>query len=322
MKVTSDMIHDELRFSGKLSRLFGSGMTERTFRTSQKIGGRLMKMIKVKDVQVEKRCIPRSDGGQMRVLILKSLQAQQDAPGVLWMHGGGYAVGAAEMALVTQAKQLVVQGAAVVIAPEYRLSVEAPYPAALHDCYDALLYLKENASALGVRSDQLFVGGESAGGGLAAALCIYARDRKEVAIAFQMPLYPMIDDRMESESARDNNAPVWNSVSNENAWKLYLGELYGKDVPPYAAAARETDYAGLPPAVTFVGDIEPFRDETLAYIQNLRAAGVPAELAVYPGCYHAFDMMAPRSQVARQAGDFFISAYRYAAEHYFAPQPG
>ena len=239
---------------------------------------------------------------------------------MLWLHGGGYAVGAAEMALISKAKQLVLQGA-VVISPEYRLSVQAPYPAALHDCYDALLYMKNTAAELGVRSDQLFVGGESAGGGLAAALCLYARDLKEVNIAFQMPLYPMLDDRMQTELARDNNAPVWDSAANAQAWQLYLGELCGGEVPPYAAPARATDYTGLPPAVTFVGDIEPFRDETIAYIENLRKAGVPAEIAVYPGCYHAFDMLAPTSQVARQAGEFFIAAYRHAAAHYFAAQP-
>ena len=136
-----------------------------------------------------------------------------------------------------------------------------------------------------------------------------------------MPLYPMLDDRMQTESACDNNAPVWDSASNAQAWQRYLGELCGGDVPSYAAPARATDYTGLPPAVTFVGDIEPFRDETIAYIDNLRNAGVPAELAVYPACDHAFDMLAPTSQVARQAGEFFIAAYRHAADHYFAAQP-
>jgi acetyl esterase/lipase len=92
-------------------------------------------------------------------------------------------------------------------------------------------------------------------------------------------------------------------------------------MPAYAAAARETDYTGLPPAVTFTGDLEPFRDETVAYIENLRQAGVPAEIAVYPGCYHSFDIISPRSEVGKQAGGFFIAAYRYAAEHYFAKQP-
>jgi acetyl esterase/lipase len=320
MKVTNDMIREELRFAGKMTSFFSGNMTEKKFRSSQKLGSKLMRLLKVKDILVEKRWIPRSDGGQMRILILKPLTAKKDVPGVIWLHGGGYAIGAAEMALVTKAKQLVLECGAVVISPDYRLSVEAPYPAATNDCYNALLYMKNTAQELGIRSDQLFVGGESAGGGLAAALSIYARDKKEVSIAFQMPLYPMIDDRMETESARDNDAPVWNSVSNENAWKLYLGELYGKEVPPYAAAARETDYTGLPPAVTFVGDIEPFHDETVAYIENLRKAGVPAEIAIYPGCYHGFDLVSPKSDVGKQAGDFFITAYRYAAEHYFARQ--
>src|SRR5690606_17891497 len=134
------------------------------------------------------------------------------------------------------------------------------------DCYEILLWMKNNAGSLGIREDQLMVGGESAGGGLSASLAMYARDKGLVKLAFQMPLYPMIDDRMETESAKENNAYVWNSNMNRWAWKLYLGELFGRDnVPVYAAAARAEDYSHLPPAVTFVGDIEPFRDETIEF---------------------------------------------------------
>ena len=208
MKITPDMIHEELRFRGRIAGLFGDGMLDKLIRSNRISGGRLLGLLRAKNLQVEKRWIPTRRGGQMSILILKPQQPKTGVPGVLWLHGGGYAVGAAEMALMSKAKQLVLQGA-VVISPEYRLSVQAPYPAALHDCYDALLYMKNTADELGVRSDQLFVGGESAGGGLAAALCLYARDLKEVNIAFQMPLYPMLDDRMQTEfSARQQRPGV------------------------------------------------------------------------------------------------------------------
>ncbi len=208
------------------------------------------------------------------------------------------------------------------VAPEYTHSTKAPYPAALEDCYAALLWLKQNAARLGVRPDQLMVGGVSAGGGLAAALAIYARDKGEVAIAFQLPLYPMLDDRMMTASARDNDAPMWNTRSNEAAWKLYLGDLYGSDnVPAYAAPARLTDAVGLPPAFTFVGGIEPFCDETVLYFQMLRASGVNAECTVFDGCFHAFNKIGPYTTPAKEAEAALREHFKYAAEHYFAPQP-
>ncbi len=208
----------------------------------------------------------------------------------------------------------------VVIAPDYRLSVKAPYPAALEDGYDALLWMKSHAKELGIREDQLIVGGESAGVGLTAALSLYARDQGEVNIAFQMPLYPMMDDRMITESAKENNAPIWNSDYNKWAWKLYLGELYDEEVPIYAAAARADHYSNLPPTITFVGDIEPFRDETIQYAENLKKAGVPVHFELYRGCYHGFDIINPHAEVSRRAISFFLDSFKYGVDHYFAKQ--
>jgi len=247
-------------------------------------------------------------------------EKQEDVPGVLWLHGGGYAIGTPEQA-AGKAKCLINASPCIVVAPDYRLSPEAPYPAALEDGYQALLWMKNNAGALGIRENQLMVGGDSAGGGLTAALTLYARDKDEVAIAFQMPLYPMLDDRMETESARNNNAPVWNTKSNFNAWKLYLGDLFGSsDVPVYAAPARAVDYSNLPPTVTFVGELEPFRDETMHYVQHLREAGVPVEFDLYQGCYHAFDQVCPRAKVSKEAINFLLNSFKYAVENYYAKQ--
>jgi len=268
---------------------------------------------------VERRKIP-STGRNIKILILrpkKNKKPKEQTPGILWIHGGGYATGMAEMAFFSRALSLVKKHGAVVIALSYRLSIEAPYPAALEDCYEALKYLKAHAEELDVNRNQIMVGGESAGGGLTAALCMYARDKGEVNIAYQMPLYPMIDDR-DTESSKDNHAPVWNTKRNHSAWKLYLGDLVGGDVPPYAAPARQTDYTNLPPAYTFVGDIEPFYCETLEYIENLRKAGVEAKVDVYPNWYHAYDMMRPFRKVSKEAIAKFEAEFKYAAEHYFA----
>ena len=261
--------------------------------------------------------VTRAKAGRVPLLILSPKKGASDAPGVLWIHGGGYATGMKEMVHMGRAPSLVKKFGAVVISPGYRLSFKAPYPAAVEDCYEVLLYLKDHASELGVRSDQIMVGGESAGGGLTAALCIMARDRREVNVAFQMPLYPMIDN-FDTDSSRDNHGKVWNTRRNHMAWKLYLRKDAHKDVSPYAAASRENDYTGLPPTYTFVGDGEPFYCETLKYIDDLRKAGVPAEVDVYNTNMHAFDMMRPGLEISRKAAEKFEDRFEYAVNNYFA----
>jgi len=216
-------------------------------------------------------------GKEIELLIFRPTVNAKDkanTPGILWIHGGGYVTGMAKMIYMSRAMNLVKKYGAVVVTPEYRLSKEAPYPAALQDCYAALKYLKEHAEELGVNSSQIMVGGESAGGGLTAALCMYARDKGEVNIAYQMPLYPMMDNL-------DTN---------------------------------------LPPAYTFVGDIEPFYCETLTYIENLKKAGVEASVDVYPNCFHAFDMLLPFKKVSKQAIAEFERQYLEACEKYYAEQ--
>lgn len=257
--------------------------------------------------------------GSIPALLLSPRTAPADATGVLWLHGGGYAVGMKEMVHMSRAVGLVKRFGAVVLAPGYRLSLQAPYPAALDDCYAALLYLKEQAAALGVRPDQLMVGGESAGGGLCAAVCIRARDTGEVNVAFQMPLYPMLDDR-DTETSRDNRGRVWNTRRNHLAWRLYLRGTDRAQLSTYAAPARLTDFAGLPPAYSFVADGEPFYAETVRYFDRLRAAGVPAELDVYHTDMHAFDMMQPHDAQSIAAAEAFEHRFANAQARYFAPQ--
>ena len=261
-----------------------------------------------------------AQGGSMKLLILRPKEPAPESgrPGVLWIHGGGYITGMAGMVYMSRALNLVRRYGAVVVSPEYRLAGQAPYPAALLDCHSALVYLKEHAGELGVRSDQLMVGGESAGGGLAAALCLYERDKGGVRIAFQMPLYPMLDNE-DTETSRDNHAPVWNTRRNHAAWARYLRGVDGA-VPAYAAPARAENCAGLPPAYTFVSTAEPFYAETLAYVQRLRDAGVEASADVYAGLFHAFDMLTPFLPVSRRAAAAFERQFEYAVRHYFARQ--
>ena len=252
-------------------------------------------------------------------LVLSPKDAPTQATGVLWIHGGGYIAGMKEMVHMSRAVELVKEFGAVVLSPGYRLAPFAPYPAALDDCYASLLYLKSHAGDLGIRNDQLMVGGESAGGGLCAAVCIKARDTGDVNIAFQMPLYPMLDDR-DTEASRNNHGRVWNTRKNHFAWHCYLRGQNRDSLSPYASPARLTDFSGLPPAYTFVGDGEPFYAETTAYITQLKASGIPANMDVYPSNIHAFDMMRPELPISREAAERFRQAFAYAQAHYFAPQ--
>ena len=317
MKITNEMIHPELRKKGKMLKMFtlplNVGMLKIMNKLS-KIGSNKCKA----NLNYEEKFIDRADGSKIRVCVYSPKERKENVCGLLWIHGGGYATGTAEQDEVLIDKFIKLSGC-VVVSVDYRLSVDAPYPAALEDCYSALLWLKDNADKLGVNVNQIAIGGTSAGGGLCAALSMYAKDKKEVNIAFQIPLYPMIDDR-ETSSNRDNDAPAWSSKQNYLAWKLYLGELYGKDVPKYAVPSRCTDYNGLPPTITFVGDIEPFYDETITFVENLSNANVPTHFRVYKGCYHAFEYLCSEASISKEATNFLLESFEFAISNYYANQ--
>ena len=238
-------------------------------------------------------------------LILKPGDREPAHVGLLWIHGGGYIVGMKEMVYMRCAADLLRRYGVTVFSPGYRLAWLHPYPAAADDCFAVLRYMDAHREELGF--DRIMVGGESAGGGLCAAVCMMARDRG-IHVSFQMPLYPMLSN-LDTQSSRDNHGRVWNTRRNHMGWRVYLRDQAKGRVSPYAAAAQQTDYRNLPPCYTFVGDGEPFYAETLAYVLNLRAAGVPAEADVYPTDVHAFDMLMPDSKLARQARERLLEKF-------------
>ncbi|MGL5540612.1 MAG: alpha/beta hydrolase [Erysipelotrichaceae bacterium] len=319
MNVTMRMIDKELRVMG-LKYRFVHFKDEQSMRKASIQGRALAKGATSKHIDCEEMTITTRLGNELRLCLYRAKQNQENAIGFLWLHGGGYALGLPETDLMYYEHFINTENC-VIVAPDYRLSVEAPYPAALEDAYEALVWMKEHAKELGINPDQLFVGGNSAGGGLTASLTLYARDKGEVKVAFQMPLYPMLDDRMQTHSMINNNAPVWNERSNAIAWKLYLGDAFGSDaVSKYAAPARESDFRALPPTYTFVGDIEPFYDETVQYVEQLKKARVPVRMDVYEKCYHAFDSHAPKTKISKKAIEKLLEEFRYAAKHYVAQQ--
>ena len=260
----------------------------------------------------EVRTIPASSG-KMKVIFLFPEKRREPVPAVLWIHGGGYVTGMASMVHFSVGRLLGERHGLVVVSPEYRLAGKAQYPAALEDCHTTLAYMYENAEDLGIDRKKIIVGGESAGGGLTAALCLYERDRGGIPIAYQLPLYPMLDCE-DTSTSRDNHGKIWDTKRNHYGWSHYLGSLYGmKHVPKYASPARETDYHDLPEAYTFVADGEPFYEETVTYIRHLQDAGIPASMDVYHGNVHAFDMVTPWSKESKLARETLFQA----TDHWF-----
>jgi acetyl esterase/lipase len=222
-------------------------------------------------------------------------------PCVYSIHGGGYVLGTYEMddpRFEDWSPRMPCVGVSV----EYRLAPETPYPGPLDDCYDGLAWVHEHADELGIDRDRIGIAGLSAGGGLAAALALLARDRGEISIAFQLLECPMLDDRQITSSSRRDGLPVWSRESNEFGWRSYLGDLYGNDdVPAHAAPARATDLTGLPPALVIVGGADGFRDENIDYALRLNQAGVPTALHVLPGAPHGVQLAAGSTVAKRWA---------------------
>lgn len=255
------------------------------------------------DLLTEKKQI-----GCVLTLILRPSKTPPHPVGVLWIHGGGYFLGMKEMVYMSWVADMIKKYGVTVFSPGYRLAWQKPYPVAVEDCFAVFRYMYEHRTELGI--DHIMVGGESAGGGLCAAVCMMAREQG-IPVAFQMPLYPMISN-MDTESSRDNHRKGWNTRKNHLGWKLYLRKEAKSRVSPYASSAQQTDYRNLPPCYTFVGDEEPFYAETLQYVKNLQDAGVDAAVDVYHTDVHAFDMLHPEWDISQQAIRHFDKAFTYA----------
>jgi acetyl esterase/lipase len=239
---------------------------------------------------VSSQSIRSPDGHVVRVVVYDAARRRRPSPALLWIHGGGMVLGRPE-----QGHELCARWAGelglLVVSVDYRLAPEDPFPAGLEDCYAALTWVHEHAEELGVDPALVAVGGDSAGGGLAAALSQAARDRGGPAIRFQLLEYPMLDDRTVLQTDHQGRGTfVWTPTSNRFAWTAYLGRPpRPADAPEYAAPARTEDLSGLPPAWIGVGDLDLFHDEDVTYANRLRDAGVPCELDVVARMFHGAD---------------------------------
>lgn len=228
----------------------------------------------------------------------------------LYIHGGGMIL--ADVAAYDRVIASYVAASGVpLLAVDYRPAPESPDPGPVEDCYTALRWLAANAGDLGVDATRIGIIGDSAGGGLTAGVTLLAHDRGGPSLAQQILIYPMLDDRNTEPDPQIAPTAVWTYDDNVTGWGALLGDAAGgPDVSAYAAPARRTDLAGLPPTYIDVGTMDIFRDEDLRYAIALAQAGVPVELHLYDGVPHGFDLLAPTSDVSRQAMDHRIRRLR------------
>jgi acetyl esterase/lipase len=254
------------------------------------------------DVEVSDRSIPARPGAPEIPVRIYSPQRRQDRiPALLFFHGGAFVAGDLETEDL-RCREYTHRLGILVLSVDYRLAPENRFPAAFQDCWDSLLWLHASAAELGVDPRRIAVGGSSAGGALAAAVALFARDEGGPPIALQLLLYPVIDNLMGTASmAACVATPGWNQPNSVQMWRHYLDGRSGADVSPYAAPARATDLRGLPRAYVMTADRDPLRDEGIAYATRLVSADVATEVHNFPGTFHGFDAAAPLAALSLRA---------------------
>ena len=255
---------------------------------------------------------------KLRLRLYRPRSSMSPMPVLLWFHGGGYVIGIPEMddkKCIEFAHRL---GMAV-ISVDYRLAPQHPFPAALDDGSAALDWAVAESERLGIDAKRIAVGGGSAGGGLAAALAQKVKDQGKIKLAFQLLVYPMLDDRTVVHfTQQQKRFLVWTQESNRFSWESYLSQTCGiVETPTYSVPARREDLSGLPPAWIGVGSEDMFQDEDVAYARRLIECGVKCELIVVPGAFHGFDAFNSQIPVVREIRESQIKAlkeYLYQSE--------
>ena len=268
-------------------------------------------------VAIENRNIPGPAGSpEVPVRIYTPSVKKSGMSGLLYIHGGGFTRGDRLQDFDSRCERIVEGVGCVLVSVGYRLAPENPFPAGVEDCYAALCWMASSAAYLGVDTTRIAVGGSSAGGGLAAATALMARDRKEVTLAFQWLFWGCIDDRHITPSSYEiTDRRVWNRAKSINGWKAYLGSAYQGEVSPYAAPARMENLSGLPSAYIIVGELDILRDENIDYATRLMQAGIPAELHVIPGAFHGFTWEVPNAEVSIRTISESNAALKRALSH-------
>ncbi|MFI2238075.1 alpha/beta hydrolase [Streptomyces chrestomyceticus] len=262
-------------------------------------------------VQVRDLFVP-GPGGQLRLRVYRPVtrpDTRDNLPMILYVHGGAFTYGSPE-AEEERSLRYAREVEAVVVSVDYRLAPEHPYPAAADDAYAALTWIAANAAQLGGDPERIAVAGGSAGGNIAASTALRARDLGGPHLVFQALTYPGVDGSLTSASVREfTDTPVLDRAAMELAWRYYAEERHPE---PYASPVRAADLGGLPPAYIAVAEVDPLRDEGLAYAGRLGAAGVTTELVQVPGAVHGFDLLFPKARVSERSLADQVRALREA----------
>ncbi|WP_433800657.1 alpha/beta hydrolase [Actinomycetospora sp. CA-084318] len=261
------------------------------------------------DVTVTELEAPAADGTSIGMRLYRR---EGDQPGSLavYVHGGGMFLCSIDTHDPVCRVYTHLSGVPL-LSVDFRFAPEHPYPTSVEDVYAALVWAAQHADELGVDPARIAIMGDSAGGGMAAGVALMARDRGAPALAAQILVYPMLDDRTTTPDAEIEPYAMWSTDDNITGWGCLLGAAAGgPDVPSYAAPSRETDLSGLPPAFIDVGQLDIFRNEDVDYAARLAQAGVGVELQLYPGVPHAFEVFAPQAAVSQRAMAARVRALR------------
>ncbi len=250
-----------------------------------------------------------AEGREVRLIIYQPKEKHSDIC-IFWIHGGGYVLGTPREDDI--AALFVDNLKCTMVSVDYKVAPEHQHPEGMEDCYAGLVWTAQHAEELGFDKNKIAVCGESAGGGMAARTVLLNRERKGVEIAFQLLKCPMLDNTHDTPSGRLSGYLGWDRGSSLWAWNAYLGGDLGKEATPLQSPSRATDLSGLPPAFLYVGAVELFRDEVIAYAQQLMIDGVPTELYVAPGVLHGGERMAPNSKIAQTAHHVMVDAVKRA----------
>lgn len=317
MKVVKEMHDKELQDQyGQFRSIISMNSTKLGLKIMNSLV-RLAKGQKIKEVINETHNVSSNhmEGHKIRTRAFRPEGTSKEIlPAMIYFHGGGYMMGIPEMANVFY-EDVLKRRKVAIFSPDYRVSQKDPFPAGFNDCYDVLLWMRDNAKALKIDPNKIIIAGHSAGGGMAAAITLKARDTKDIKPIFQMAIYPMLDHRMITESSKMEGSTMWDAKINARAWGLYLRNIKGK-VPAYASPSLNEDYSDFPPTISFVGDLEPFYDENIAYIEALKKASVPVKFRVFKGGYHGFEVGSPKAKISIEANEFQLDAFEEFYDKY------
>ncbi len=318
MKIEKEMIDKDYRIGLRLSKIILDPTIKR-YKHLNRLNSRLINKPLKKFISKQFYIKDKNSKNEVRVRVYMRKNHNHNCPGILFFHGGGFVLNYPENSH-NDIKLILNNLDCVIVAPDYSKSLDNPYPAAINDSYQTLLWMKENSNKLGFNDNQLFTMGISAGGNLAISTALLARDLNEVSIAYQFVIAPMLDDRMTSESMRNHDGPIWNESQNRFAWNLYLQDV-NEPVPYYAAPSRCENLIGLSPISGFIGDLDPFFDETKIFFERLDKIKIENKLKIFNNVYHGFRNVNPLAPKTIEAKDFMINELIKAKDTYFKEQP-